>query len=99
MTKALNTASRTRDTVVGIYLAASMKWGAIFAALAFLACLFFRRKDSALHFGWLLAIASLWGLAGLYQHLFIEWGFGLMGLSIFVIGLLLLFSPRKLRMR
>jgi patatin-related protein len=89
----------TQAAVDGIYLAASVKWGAIFIALALLAWLFFRRRDVARHSGWLLAIASLLGLIGLVQRPFIEWGFGSMGLCVLLIGLLLLVSPRTLRMR
>jgi len=97
----LNQQSITLDAVESVYAAATVKWTAIFVVLMLLALLLWRRKMSPFRIlSLMLVSAAVIGFVGLLvRRAAIEWGFAAMAVSLFALGLVFLFLPRRLEAR
>ncbi|MDQ1637855.1 MAG: hypothetical protein QOF62_1194 [Pyrinomonadaceae bacterium] len=96
MLRVLTEGLRTQQAIDAIRFAGTMKWASLFVSIGLLAWLFIPRKDKAAIIGYLLLSTALLGLIGLVYAGAIEAAFLMMGLSMFVLGAVVLITPRRL---
>jgi hypothetical protein len=83
--------------VDGINIASTFKWAFLFLVLALLSRRFSTIKDSLIRpiNYFLIAVAALGAMGLLALRVAVEWSFWLMALSLILVGILLLFIPKR----